>query len=65
MTRRKADIPSGPSPSHDELSQGLGYNFASALSGKRAWLGAELLRLKREESSGHGHGMDGDDTRMS
>lgn len=50
LTRRKVDIPAGPSPSHDQMSQGLGHHFATALTGKKAWLGAELLRLKKEES---------------
>lgn len=27
----------------------LGHHFASALGGKRAWLGGELLRLKKED----------------
>lgn len=69
LTRRKADIVTGPSPSHDEMSQELGHHFATALSGKRTWLGAELLRLKREDSGENRHedgeGMEDEDTQMS
>jgi len=52
ITRRKADLPSVPSPTHEEMVQELGHHFAAALGGKRGWLGSELLRLKREGSGG-------------
>lgn len=48
LTRRKADLPSTQPPSHEEMSEELGHHFATALTGKKAWLGGELLRMKRE-----------------
>lgn len=41
------------------MSDELGYHFAAALTGKKAWLGGELLRIKREGAAGVDGGSNG------